>query len=185
MSTEEDDQRLVTEPQLSVVMTELTEILNSPLTTERFERWKVIFSDDLFLFSSTLIGSIIWKKPVGRILSPSLASAFTITIFHWQTVLVGSPGGPAKFVDLKVPHLEPPKWDGPSDEEYYRVTFAAGGLEKGTKYFIGVSFSDQAKWESEFAGKYLLFKQRRIEPAARAWEHDGPSVLEPFEVVVI
>jgi len=59
VSTEEDDQRLVTEPQLSVVMTELTEILNSPLTTERFERWKVIFSDDLFLFSSTLIGSII------------------------------------------------------------------------------------------------------------------------------
>jgi len=55
--------------------------------------------------------------------------------------LVGSPGGPAKFVDLKVPHLEPPKWDGPSDEEYYRVTFAAGGLGKGTKYFIGVSFS--------------------------------------------
>jgi hypothetical protein len=159
---------------------ELGQLLDTALTFESFDRWKATLDPNIDVFSRIAVGSIQWRKSVGKLTSPTLASAFTIRLSHWDTVIEYTPGG-YRLVDLEVPHSEPSKWDGPEDDSWYRVSFLAGGLRQGTEYDLRVTFSDQARWA--YAGKYALVGTRVIEPAARSFVKAGATFIEPFEVI--
>jgi len=166
----------------------LKDVLVQPISEKRFDDWIADIrvrtgTDFSTLFSKTVWGSIRWKKSIGRPVAPTLASAFVIEHIHWDTVLVGTPDGRIKYVDLVAPHKEPSKWDGPDDGDYYRVSFMTETPQRPTR--IRMNFAAHIGWEWEHPSEILLRSSYRdIIPSERYFlKDDKLSILDPFEVV--
>lgn len=163
-------------------------VLLQPISEKRFNDWiddiRVRTGTDFStLFANTVWGSIRWKKSIGRPLVPTLASAFVIEHIHWDTVMVGTPDGRIKAVDLVAPHKEPSKWDGPDDADYYRVSFMTETPQRPTR--IRMNFATHVGWEWEHPSQvFLRSSYRDIIPSERYFvKGDKLLILDPFEVV--
>jgi hypothetical protein len=160
-------------------------VLGLPITGEQLDHW---FKDGMVrrdllsnIFSNTVWGTIRWRKSMGRPLAPTLASAFVIEHISWQSETIGiTPTGEPKYTDLVVPHPEPSKWDGPGDEDYYRVSFMAETAQQQSQ--IRVNFAAHIAWEHRTA--FVRRGYRDIDPSERLFlTGDKWYVLEPFEVI--
>lgn len=154
-------------------------VLLSPVTRERLDDWAggtMIRAD---ILSDTVWGTIRWRKSLGRPLAASLAAAFVIEHRSWQTELVIDKGV-GRWVKLTIPHPEPSKWDGPHDDEFYRVSFMAAASQRETR--IRVDFAAGVAWERRIQVVGPGYKD--IDPPSIYFEKgDKRHVLEPFEVI--
>ncbi len=168
-------------------LTSFQTLLDKPITEELLDRWITDTrvrdrSGVANILSNTIWGTIRWPKSFGRPLGSTLASAFVIKHVHWDSRMEITPSGVARIIDILAPHPEPSKWDGPDDEDYYRVSFMADTPQRPTR--IRVSFAEDIRWE-KILGTYIIRGYRDIAPSERQFiKGDKMSVLEPFEVVI-
>ena len=165
-----------TDAALARDMMSLNKLLARPLTRTLLDEWKGSIKNP-HIFKGTVIGSIRWLKTMDPLLTPKHADAFEIRLTHTQKVL-DYEGGP-HCVAIVALDLPPSKWDGPDNDEYYRVTFMTSGLVAQRIYSLDVSFTAQARWESR---NPLLERFHWIEPPGRQFSVDDISFLDPFEV---
>jgi hypothetical protein len=157
-------------------------VLSQPFTVDRVNHW--LAENERYrpilttILSRTVWGEIRWQKALGRPFSPTLASAFVIEHSHQQSVMEYVGGG-VKFIDILAPHPEPSKWDGPDDEEYYRVSFKAE-TPQGYPTRIRVNFAAQVGWEHQGRGFRFISP-----PEKQFLKSDKFTVLEPFEIVML
>jgi hypothetical protein len=153
-------------------------VLKSPITAAGLDHWVkdgVIRAD---ILSNTVWGMIRWRKALGRPNTVTLASAFVIERTCWQTELVFEKGALREKTFL-VPLREPSKWDGPDDEDYYRVSFMADTPQLTTR--VRVDFAPLTAWEH---GIQMIAGFRDIEPSGAGFVKGSQRVvLDPFEVV--
>jgi hypothetical protein len=130
-----------------------------------------------------LLGSISWKKSLGRPVSADISAGFTILLKYTQSVFDAGP--PPHHIELPIVIVIDGKYDAtePGDEDY-TVGFVASGLgnDEGSAhrrtYALEVGFSD-ADWTGE-----VPFIMRRIAPEVRIFQKGPASVwLEPYRVV--
>jgi hypothetical protein len=79
------------------------------------------------LFAGTVWGHIVWTKNVGRPLSPRMADAFVIVHKYQLIEGIVNPDGSATNIGGWIDAATPSVWDGPDDEEHYRVSFMLHG----------------------------------------------------------
>ena len=76
------------------------------------------------LFGGTAWGHIVWKRDVGLPLSPKLADAFIFDhVYQEPDNGKAYPGGKGEVGSKWMPAPAPEVWDGPHDDECYRVSF--------------------------------------------------------------
>jgi hypothetical protein len=165
-----------TDAALARDMMSLNTLLARPLSGTLLDEWKGSIKN-LPIFKGNVFGSIRWLKTMDPLLTPKHADAFEIRLTHTETVL-SYEGGP-HWVTIVAPGLPPSKWDGPDDDEYYRVSFMTSGLVAQRIYSLDVSFTAQARWESR---NPMLRRVHSIEPLGREFSVDDISFLDPFEV---
>ena len=127
-------------------MMSLNKLLARPLTRTLLDEWKGSIKN-LPIFKGTVIGSIRWLKTMDPLLTPKHADAFELKLTYTQNVLDHKDDG-VHCVTIVGLDLPPSKWDGPDHDEYYRVTFMTSRLVAQRIYFLDVSFTAQARWES-------------------------------------
>ena len=159
-------------------MMSLNKLLARPLTRTLLDEWKGSIKN-LHLFEGIVFGSIRWLKTMDRLLTPTHADAFEIRLSHMQTVPDHEPDG-VHLITIPAPDLPPSKWDGPDNDEYYRVSFMTSGLVAQRIYSLDVSFTAQARWE--VSRNPLMRRVYSIEPLGREFSVDDISFLDPFEV---
>lgn len=153
---------------------------SQPITAERLAHWSKGSVIRREILATSIWGTIQWRKSIGRPLAPTLASAFVIEHVSWQSKLEYTQDGGFKFIDLVVPHSEPWKWDGPEDENYYRVSFMTETTQRPNR--IRVNFAANIGWEHQI--ETIGRGYRDIEPSERQFlKGEEPYVIEPFEVV--
>ena len=155
----------------------LNTLLARPLSGTLLDEWKRSIKN-LPIFKGTVIGSIRWLKTMDPLLTPKHADAFEIRLTHTQNVLDYEGG--AHCVTIVALDLPPSKWDGPDNDEYYRVSFMTSGLVAQRIYSLDVSFTAQARWE--VSRNPLMRRVYSIEPLVREFSVDDISFLDPFEV---
>jgi hypothetical protein len=159
-------------------MMSLNTLLARPLSGTVLDKWKGS-AKNLSVFKGTVFGSIRWLKTMDPLLTPKHADAFKIRLTHTETKLSYDYEGGAHWITLVALDLPPSKWDGPDDDEYYRVSFVTSGLVAQRIYSLDVSFTAQARWESR---NPLMRRVYSIEPLGREFSVDDISFLDPFEV---
>jgi len=159
-------------------MMSLNTLLARPLSGTLLDEWKGSIKN-LHIFKGTVFGSIRWLKTMDPLLTPKHADAFEIRLTHPETY-PDYEGGVLHWVTLVALDLPPSKWDGPDNDEYYRVTFMTSRLVAQRIYSLDVSFTAQARWESRnpLLGEGLY----SIEPLGREFSVDDISFLDPFEI---
>ena len=158
----------------------LKPLLAAPMTKDRLDHWVGELRVRADILADTVWGTIRWSKALGRPYSATLAGAFKIEHTHVQFVKEFVQGG-ARYIELTVPHAEPSKWDGPEDDEYFRVSFMASAAE-GQQTRIRVNFANGVGWEPRLFVTGRGY--RDIEPAERRFaKSNSRLVLEPFDVV--
>ena len=147
-------------------------------------------SDDfLDLFSGTVWGRIVWDKNVGRPTSPRMAAAFLLVHKFREIRGEVDPSGTAQetggWLDAPTPQL----WDGPHDEDHYRVSFMLQGVHPWTNV-IGLDLNPQVAWEPSTPAwlgqrsRYLAYPQSLTQTAGAFWPaRDGLTDLDDFEVL--
>src|SRR5262249_24624902 len=115
-----------TDAALARDMMSLNTLLARPLTGTLLDEWKGSIKNP-HIFKGTVFGSIRWLKTMDPLLTPKHADAFEIRLTHTETVL-SYEGGELHFVTIVAPGLPPSKWDGPDNDEYYRVSFMTSRL---------------------------------------------------------
>jgi hypothetical protein len=162
---------------ITSVMADLTE----PITSEWVSDLK---NSDVvpLLLGPTVWGTIQWRKSLGRPWGKSLGDVFWIEHTGTQVVLVGTPPGSAHEETAIVPLPEPSKWDGPEDDDYFRVSFMT---YTGPGYnTIEPKWIFPLYWETETESFEVLGLDgsfREISPPAQGWNGDD-VVLDPFEI---
>ena len=158
---------------------DLSVLLKQPVKKDILARWAHQSPIREGILDGTLWGTIVWRKGLGHPMSAPFANAFTIERRSWQKELVGDANGVLHDVEITIPQPSPSKWDGPHDDEHYRVSFTASAVPQPTK--VTVSFVPGVAWTRP-SGLHGGF--REIEPAARFFAlPTGWLVIEPFEVV--
>ena len=152
----------------------LNTLLARPLSGTLLDEWKGSIKN-LPIFKGTVFGSIRLLKTMDPLLTPKHADAFEIRLTHTETK-PSYEGGRLHWVTIVAPGLPPLKWDGPDNDEYYRVSFMTSGLVAQRIYSLDVSFTAQARWE--FSAEDFHW----IEPPGRQFSVDKISFLDPFEV---
>jgi len=103
------------------------------------------------LFGGTAWGRIAWKRDVGLPLSPKLADAF---VFNHLYEELGSgqisQRGEASIDPKWKPAPAPEVWDGPHDDECYRVSFMLRG-QPPWKNAVGIDLDRTVQWEPRTA----------------------------------
>ena len=155
----------------------LNTLLARPLSGTLLDEWKGSIKNP-HIFKGTVFGSIRWLKTMEPLLTPKHADAFELKLHHTQNVRDHKDDG-VHCVTLVAWDLPPSKWDGPDNDEYYRVTFMTSGLAAKRIYSLDVSFTAQARWESR---NPQLEGFHWIEPLGRQFSVDDISFLDPFEV---
>ena len=155
----------------------LNTLLARPLSGTLLDEWKGSIKN-LPIFKGTVFGSIRWLKTMDPLLTPKHADAFEIRLTHTETK--PSYEGGLHWVTIVAPGLPPSKWDGPDNDEYYRVSFMTSGLVAQRIYSLDLSFTAQARWE--VSRNPLMRRVYSIEPLGREFSVDDISFLDPFEV---
>lgn len=123
-------------------------------------------SDDfLDLFGGTAWSEIAWKKDVGLPLSANLADAFVFKHVFKEVDGVAKGGGGSedrsRWKDAAAPNV----WDGPHDDEHYRVSFMLHGKPKWMNW-VGIGLDPNIEWEPRVK-PWLAERKRIVEyPAA-------------------
>jgi hypothetical protein len=167
-----------TDAALAHDMMSLNTLLARPPSGTLLDEWKGSIKN-LPIFKGTVFGSIRWLKTMDPLLTPKHADAFEIRLTHTEKHL--DLEGGAHWVTLPALDLPPSKWDGPDNDEYYRVSFVRSGLVDQRIYSLNVSFTAQARWESR---NPLLPGEgfHSIEPLGREFSVPDIYLLDPFEV---
>jgi hypothetical protein len=157
----------------------LDTVLLGPITTERLTSWTATSVIRADILANTIWGTIRWRKTLGRPTLPVLASAFVIEHRSWQQEL-NIVNGVGRYERITVPHGEPSKWDGPEDDEFYRVSFLSASTQLETR--IRVDFAPGVSWDRRIQIIGRGFND--IEPPWR-WFAKGtaPRVLAPFDII--
>jgi len=155
-------------------------VLGSTVTRDRLDRWTKGSDIRAGIVANTVWGTIRWRKGLGRPTVSVLANAFVIEHRSWQEKL-NIVNGVGHWVRIIAPHDEPSKWDGPEDDEWYRVSFMSVSPQLETR--IRVDFAPHVAWERN-PNPQVISGYNDIEPQWR-WFAQGatPRVLEPFEVL--
>jgi hypothetical protein len=111
------------------------------------------------LFKNTVWGQIVWRKAVGRPRSQRMADAFIIE-HHYEFLewVIGPDGNPQSIGGI-VKGATPRVWDGPHDDERYRVSYILQGVHPW-RNGIGVKLNPEVAWEP--AGPPWMALQRRL-----------------------
>lgn len=156
----------------------LNGLLDRPITSRGLKEWVRDVTIREGILGNTLWGSIQWRKSIGHPVSVPFANAFAIERTAWQKELKYE-NGAVHDVTILAPLGAPTKWDGPHDEEHYRVSFLASSLPLPTR--VQVSLAPGVAWTRPSPG---LIGFREVDPPARGFTPGtGWLVLEPFEVV--
>jgi hypothetical protein len=163
--------------ELDEKLTKIVGELTEPVHIEAVTEWTANIPE----LKDTIWGSIQWRKSLGRPAGRRPADGFSI--LHQS-----HPPGPydaktGKFVDLPAPHNEPTKWDGPEDDEYYRVTFMVWEAPN-EKQSVDVGFAFPLRWKTGSESVTVKVGPfRKISPSSQGWNGGDPGVLGPFEVL--
>jgi len=151
----------------------------------------VVHRNDEFLdlFGGTVWGHIVWKKAVGLPLSPTLANAFVIV--HKYQVIKGvvNPDGTVANTGGWIDAATPDVWDGPHDEQYYRVSFMLHGAYPWTNG-VGIFLNSSVEWEPKVAPwlaprvRYIAYPASLGQTGGAFWPTKaGLTDLDDFEVL--
>lgn len=164
------------ERELATLRTSLAE----PLTPQRLTTWIGAKAVRESLFSGYIIGSIRWRKSLGRPFAARLADGFLIEHNTWYKA-TDFKNGALHFVEIFEPHYGLSKWDGPDDGNNYKVHFMTAVAPEGRNR-IKVSFAPGIGWGVQTERTRRLV--RRIDPPEQDFQpKDKLVVLDPFEVV--
>lgn len=138
-------------------------------------------------------GEIFWRKALGRPDTTTLSEGFEIKACYDKWTTVGAPGS-GSGVDIALPTPYGVSWwDGPSDNEYYRIWFIIPNLHDGR--------ANDPKWNSYTHVMPVIRREvrwtvpgglfgsgsvgvRRLEPQATAFVFGKDPVRLSFEVVL-
>jgi hypothetical protein len=115
--------------QIMAAAADLPSLLWGPLTVDRVRHWVAGGVSDLrtSLFGTSVWGTIRWDRALGRPSTPRLADAFSFD--HWYLwVEVIDTGGQPIVKESWIKQPAPRVWDGPHDDESYRVGFMMRGV---------------------------------------------------------
>jgi hypothetical protein len=173
----------------------LADLLTSPNEAEPFlTRVKKVIAtyppgDDLLdqAFPYTIWGTIRWSRSLGWPIAPRMADGFSVWFQH---VEVGDPGvgpGRPKTKNELVRCTDPLLWDGPHDDENFRVSFLCHGHWPWRHQAI-VELKSAVRWEG--SNPWWLPPARRIRyPESLPGDgtfplnKTGPTYLDEFVVV--
>ena len=152
----------------------------------------VLHESDAFLdvFGGYAWGRIVWEKDVGVPLSPNMADAFVFT-HQFEEIHdegVGANGvadGKQVYKDAPTPRV----WDGPHDDQHYRVSFMLYG-QPGYANGIGIDLDRNVPWEPSFAPwldqrmRYVKYPAALEGNAGIFWpQRDKMKQLDDFRVL--
>jgi hypothetical protein len=93
-----------------------------PITRDRVQNWLDERPEDRKpVFRNSLWAAISWDKSLGKPSTPQLADAFTFNLSYGYIKSAATSGEPIGE-PVWVPLPRPLTWDGPHDEEHYRVS---------------------------------------------------------------
>lgn len=144
----------------------------------------------LDLFGGTAWGHVVWKKEVGWPLSPKLADAFVFSHAFQQLSDKGiNPDGSPPVVPEWKTAPAPAVWDGPHDDEHYRVSFMLHGQTPWLNG-VGIDFDRSVSWEPrtvpwlDWRLRYIAYPPSLQQNAGTfLLDKDAPIDLDDFEVL--
>jgi hypothetical protein len=161
----------------------LQKLLSEPITAAVLTRWVSGSASRAGLLDHLVWGSIRWSRDLGLPQAPTHAAAFTILHEYHQLVFEVGPGGEIIDKSTWVPLPTPSTWDGPDDDEYYRVSFQTPWAVSPWENRLYVRLADHVPWERVIPRVERSFKL--IEPLGVYFGLMGQrfTVLPEFEVV--
>jgi hypothetical protein len=128
------------------------------------------------------IGSIFWKKSIGRPASPGLCDGLTVELYSYKVVTIGTPDTGAG-IDTKVKQPFPPVvWDGRDDAEHHWVHFLRGMLGPG-KYFVRITIIGAIWQVVPLTHEHHLLDIAPAREQAFTKVDSTLAVVPPFEIV--
>src|SRR5262249_22776391 len=137
----------------------LNELIKRPITKGRLDEWAGDAYHRGVLLEDSVWGVIRWSRRVGRPLGPTFAGALTIQRPAYASKFEVVQGGGIRDVGTWEPLPAPASWDGPHDDENYRVSFLCRGIRLWQNH-IWVTFSG-VPWDLP---PYIFAGHRRIQP---------------------
>jgi hypothetical protein len=127
----------------------LMSVFEFPITRDRVRGWlDERVADRKAAFGNTLWGTIRWDKSLGRPSTPRLADAFRFHHAYLWIEAAATQGEPISEKDWYP--LPPPRaWDGPHDEQSYRVSVLVRAMPGLANRFWPEMRTD-VEWEPKF-----------------------------------
>ena len=162
-------------------------VLKETVTASLLDKWiaeGTTAEDRASSLANTVWGVIRWSKKLGRPMTPTLAEGFVIR--HTYITHDWSMKGPgvAERQDSFNPMPEPSKSDGPSDADFYQITFVAQAMGRPIldANTISVEFRTGVRW-ADMRVRAKRGGYRHIDPMEVYFKANGKRiVLDPFVV---
>ena len=90
------------------------------------------------------------KKALGRPDAATLSQGFLLQAWQEEIVMIGAPGsGEVRLITIRAP-LSPSFWDGPSDDENWRISYLIRNLRQASsdeRTFIVPALKEDVAWD--------------------------------------
>ncbi|MGO4395232.1 hypothetical protein AB4Z46_28130 [Variovorax sp. M-6] len=161
------------------VLASLGQLFSSPLTHDRFRRWKTEEQAFSNVFDDCVLGEIFWRKGMGRPMAAKLSDGFSIRSWRTTKMLVPTPAG-LTSTWIKSPHV-PRWWDGKDDASYWRVPYLISDIPFGHRKDLVFGDFD----ETTFVIPELEDLQWDVPGGAQGIGFSGARVFEPRDAVFV
>jgi hypothetical protein len=161
----------------------LSDVFRSGPTEQNISDW---IADDVGRRRATaglILGTIRWKKSLGKPTAPAMASGFEIKHYFWYEQWLVEEGGFRKKAFWMGPFNEVSAWDLSDEGDEHRVGFAGAGMSSSPipANKIAVALSPDHHWylpPAHAAGPVSL------SPPERVFNYEDKLILlEDFQVV--
>lgn len=174
--------------QLSRAAAGLPALFEFPVTRDRVQNWLDEGPEDRKLvFRNSLWAAISWAKSLGKPLTPQLADAFTLNLCYGYLKSAATSGEPISE-PVWVPLPPPLAWDGPHDDQHYRVSVLVR-VKSGLHHRFQPVIRREVEWDAaprlSRLKRALTWPQQMV-PHGQFFLYEGDDALvldEEYKVV--
>ena len=174
--------------QLSRAAAGLPALFEFPITRDRVQNWLDERPEDRKLvFRNSLWAAISWDKSLGKPLTQRLADAFQLNLCYGYLDSAATRGEPIKE-PVWVPLPPPLAWDGPHDDQHYRVSVLVR-VKSGLHHRFQPTIRRDVEWEDvprlSILKRGLAWPQQMV-PHGQFFLYEGDDALvleEEYRVV--
>lgn len=174
--------------QVMTAAADLPSLLRGPLTLDHVRHWIAGGVGDIrtSLFGTSVWGTIRWDRTLGRPSTARLADAFSFDHWYlWITVIDTGNEPIVKEAWIKQP--EPRVWDGPHDDESYRVSFMMRAVPTLVNRFWP-AMRPHVQWDPPFppwssTRRVLVWPESMLAAGNFTVDRDDVLVFDEYQVI--